>query len=197
MSYSQSNEQDFILHHFKNKTNGKFLDIGAYDIFRFSNVRALYELGWGGLLIEPAPQNYKNIADHYAADPRIEVLNIAVGEPAGEIDFYESNGDAVGTTDEDHMNKWKKGGVAFTKIKVTQMGVVDFFTQYGKGIDFLSIDTEATNMVIFRNIPEWVWEQIEMLCIEHDQCQQEIEETLGKYGFYTRYVNSENIILSK
>lgn len=195
--YSQSLEENFILDYFKNQTTGKFIDIGAYDVFRFSNTRALYEKGFKGIFVEPQPQNYKSIADHYAGDKEIQVLNIAVGEPEGEIDFYESNGDAVGTTDIAHKNKWAAGGVKYTKIKVRQMGVASFFNTYCRDIDFLSIDTESTNITVFRNIPDFVFEQIKMICIEHDGKQQEIEERLQKFNFNTLYVNSENILMAK
>lgn len=197
MAYSQGAEESFIVDFYKEKANGNFLDIGAYDIFRFSNTRKLYELGWSGKLIEPSPPNYKSIADHYAGNPRIEVLNFAVGEPSGEVVFYESNGDAVGTTSKEHMEKWQKGGVNFNEIKVTQVGVADFFNQYGHGIDFLSIDTEATNIELFRHIPEWVFEEISLLCIEHDGHHEEIEEKLRKFGFSNLYMNAENILLGK
>lgn len=198
MKYSQNDEESFILDHFSDKQNGKFLDVGAYDTFRFSNVRALYEKGgWSGVLVEPAPQNYKAIADNYKDDSKITVLNVAIGETNGEIDFYESDGDAVGTTDESHMKKWGDAGVKYTKIKVPQMSVEDFFNQYGKDADFLSIDTEATNMVIFRCIPDWVFERLSLFIIEHDNCQKEIEEKLSEYGFFTLYTNGENIVLAK
>lgn len=196
--YSQSDEDTFVLDVFSKKVSGKFIDIGSYDVFRFSNVRALYETGrFSGVMVEPAPANYKAIADHYAADERIKVINVAIGETNGEIDFYDCGGDAISTTDEKHRDKWAGAGVQYTKIKVPQISVVDFFNEYGHGADLLSIDTEATNMVVFRNIPDWVWQEITMLIIEHDNKQDEIEEKLLPLGFSTLYVNAENIILSK
>lgn len=198
MKYSQSDEESFILDHFKDFTNGKFIDIGSYDVYRFSNVRALYETGkWSGVMVEPQPANFKAIADHYKDDDRITVLNVAIGAETGEIDFYESDGDAVGTTDIEHMHKWGAAGVKYTKIKVPQLSVEAFMKLYAKDADFLSIDTEATNIIVFRNIPDWVFEQISLLCIEHDQHQMEIEEKLSRFGFTTLYVNAENIILGK
>lgn len=195
--YSQSEEQLFIDDYFSDKQNGKFLDVGAYDVFRFSNVRSLFEKGWGGILVEPQPANFNGIKEHYKDDKRIEVLNIAIGETSGEIDFYESDGDAVGTTDVEHMKKWGAAGVKYTKIKVPQLSVSDFMHEYCDKVDFISIDTEATNMAVFRAVPEFVWQQIRMLCIEHDNCKQEIEEKLSKYGFNVLYTNAENIILAK
>lgn len=198
MKYSQNDEQLYIEDYFSDKPIGKFIDIGAYHITRFSNTRRLYENGFEGILVEPQPKNYSAIADHYKDEPRIEVLNFAVGEPGNiDVDFYESDGDAVGTTDFEHMEKWKKGGVNYTKIKVKQVGVEDFFNQYGHGVDMISIDTEATNMVVFRHVPEWFWKEVKLVVIEHDGCQEEIEETLNKYGFSTLHVNNENIISAK
>lgn len=197
MAYSQNLEEYAIVGYFENKPIGKFVDIGAYDPEKFSNTRALYLAGWSGVLVEPAPKNYKRIADYYAGDERIQVLNFAVGEPAGEIDFWDCNGDAISTSDEAHRDKWAAVGIGYTKIKVEQVGVVDFMDKYVKDCDFLSIDTESTNMAIFRNIPNYIFEQIKMLCIEHDRCQKEIEERLKPFGFNNLYQNAENIILAK
>lgn len=194
--YSQNDEEKFILEYFEGVT-GKFVDIGAYDVFRFSNTRALFERGWSGLLVEPAPKNYKAIADHYKDEPGITVLNIAVGDPEGTIDFYESDGDAVGTTDISHKEKWGAAGVKYEKIQVEQMGVENFFNQYGRGVDFLSIDTESTNIQLFRAIPDWVLDRARMICIEHDGNNVEISERLTPFGFNTVHFNPENLLLSK
>jgi FkbM family methyltransferase len=197
MSYSQNSEESVILDFYKDKPNGKFIDIGAYHITRFSNVRALYEKGWGGVLVEPQPENFNAINEHYLQEPRIAVLNFAVGSPEGEVTFYESNGDAVGSTSREHMEKWKAGGVKYSEIKVQQVTPSDFFNEFGHNTDFLSIDTEATNISVFGAVPIWVWEQISMLCIEHDGEHQMIEDALSAFGFTALYLNAENIILAK
>jgi FkbM family methyltransferase len=194
--YSQSSEELFILDYFGKKI-GKFIDIGSYDVFRFSNVRALYERGWSGVLVEPQPENFNAIYEHYKNDPKITTLNCAIGDKNGEIDFYESNGDAVGTTNEEHMEKWGASGVKYTKIKVLEIDIADFMEEHCVGIDFISIDTESTNMTLFRRIPDFVFQQISMFCIEYDNGKDEIEERLSKFGFNTLYVNAENIILAK
>lgn len=195
--YSQNQEEQHILEYFKDQPTGKFIDIGAYDVFRFSNTRALYEKGWEGILVEPAPTNYRAIADHYKDEPRIKVLNDAIGVGTCLIDFYESDGDAVGTTDKAHMEKWAAAGVKYTKIEIGQADVEDFLTMFGEGTDFLSIDTESTNMELFRHIPSWVFEQIKLFCIEHDGLWEEIETTLTPFGFTKLHLNAENIILGK
>lgn len=195
MIYSQNLEEVFITEYFGDHI-GKFIDIGAYDIFKFSNTRRLFELGWTGIMVEPAPENYKTISDFYKQEQKIEVLNCAVGVIGGEIDFYSCN-DAVSTSNIAHMEKWQAAGVPFVKIKVNQVNVIDFMNQYCHDVDFLSIDTEATNMQVFRMIPDFVFEQIKMICIEHDNGQEEIEARLKRFGFKTIHTNAENIILAK
>lgn len=196
MSFSQNSEERFILDYFKDKPTGKFIDIGSYDVEKFSNVRALVLKGWGGIMVEPAPKQFKSIFDFYNGNESITVLNVAIGATTGEIDFYQCE-DAVSTSEEEHMQKWADAGVPFNKIKVPQMNVVDFMNEYAKDANFISVDTEFTNMVVFRNIPDWVFEQISLFCIEHDYHIQEIEERLAKFNFRTLYTNAENIILGK
>jgi hypothetical protein len=103
--YSQNSEEAYILAYFKNNI-GKFLDIGAYNPFKFSNTRKLFELGWSGIFIEPSPICFKNFVSEYQNVDRITLINKAVvTDDRVEIAFYESNGDAVSTTNDTHKTK--------------------------------------------------------------------------------------------
>lgn len=195
--YSQNNEEKIITDYFSEKPAGKFIDIGAFHVFELSNTRKLFEEGWRGVMVEADPLNYKAIAEHYENEPRIEVLNVAIGVSNDDLEFYSSCGDAVSTSVQEHKEKWEKGGVNFQKITVPQLYVAEFMEKYGKDANFLSIDTEATNMQIFNAIPDWLWQQIDMLCIEHDNCIVEIVGKLAPFGLETKHINAENIILGK
>ena len=59
--YSQRDEEKYILEAFDGKTDGRFLDIGAWHPTVFSNTRALIEMGWSGVMIEPSPGPFLNI----------------------------------------------------------------------------------------------------------------------------------------
>ena len=195
--YGQNNEDDKVVEYFSGKTDGKFIDIGAFHIETFSNTRALYLNGWKGIMVEPAPINWKAIADHYANDSEMVVLNVAIGDNNGEIDFYDSGGDAVGSSALSHTSKWEAAGVKYTKIKVQQVGVVEFMEKYARDCDMLSLDTESSNMSIFRLIPDWVWERLVLAVIEHDGSYKEINKKLSSFGFKQLLINSENVILGK
>jgi FkbM family methyltransferase len=194
--YSQNQEEKHITDYFQNKI-GKLIDIGAFHVSQLSNTRRLVELGWSGVLVEADPKNYEPIAEFYKDETQIDVLNVAIGTSNEPLTFYSSNGDAVSTSDIEHKEKWQKGGINYTEITVPQKHIVQFLEYFGHDVDFISIDTEATNMDIFRAIPDWFWSQISMLCIEHDNCVVEIVGKLESFGFQTKYLNAENIILAK
>lgn len=60
--YSQNKEQTIILKYFEGQL-GYFLDIGGNDGETLSNTRALAQLGWRGVLVEPAEIAYKKLAE--------------------------------------------------------------------------------------------------------------------------------------
>lgn len=194
--YSQNAEQSYITEYFNGRL-GKFLDIGAFHPFKLSNTRRLVELGWQGIYVEPAPSLFKFFEDEYTGNDKIQLLNIAIGDTTDHVKFYESEGDAISTTDERHMNKWAAGGVPYKEVMVPMVETGAFFNEYGHEIDFISLDTEGTNMNIFRRIPSSVWQRLSCVCIEHDGCQIEIKGTLIDYGLKEIYRNAENIILGK
>jgi len=194
MSHSQNNEEFFILQYFGDKV-GKLLDVGAFHPTKFSNTRALIEKNWAAVLIEPAPTLFKAFEEEYKDNDKITLLNIAIGDTTDHVKFYESEGDAISTTSEAHKTKWSM--ISYKEIMVPMLETVAFFNEYGKDVDFISLDTEGTNMVIFRLIPDWVWQQISLFCIEHDNCYYEIKGKLSDFGFKELYRNAENILLAK
>lgn len=194
--YSQNNEEKFITSYFSEKV-GKFMDIGAYHPFKFSNTRKLYEIGWSGIYVEPSPICYGNFVEQYANDERITLINKAVvASDEKLIDFYEANGDAVSTRDEGHKHKWQNSGAKYNKILVEAINIADLLSIY-PDINFLNIDVESMNYELFMAIPNDVLRSIDMLCIEHDNWFHNIEGKMIEFGFEKLLLNSENIILAK
>lgn len=136
--YSQRGEQPVILDYFKGFA-GTLLDIGANDGITFSNSRALLELGWYGVLVEPSEKTFEQLTKNCEPFIRQVILhNVGIADFNGTAEFYES-GPLV--TDEDHSlvstmkevetERWKKKSkpedriVDFTKTKIP---VIDFAT---------------------------------------------------------------------
>jgi FkbM family methyltransferase len=194
--YSQNNEQDVILAYF-GQSVGNYMDIGAYHATQFSNTRALYEMGWHGVLIEPAPDLSKALRCEYAGEKRIKVLPVAVTDYNGTIDFYDSQGDAIGSTEKAHVDKWASYA-DFVKINVPCMTLERVFELGGLAkYDFVNIDTEGNCMQVLQqlNVDNW---GVRMICVEHNgQDIAAYRAWAAKNGMNELLFNPENLIFVK
>lgn len=196
-NYSQNGtEQEVILDYFSNKKDGKFLEIGAFDPFLFSNTRALVEMGWSGVMVEPDKVCMDRLKKEYSNNNKITLIEKAIAEHNGQIEFYSSNGDAVGTTNLDHVELWSSA-VNFNKIVVESLSMFEFLKTHGQDVDFLNIDVESTNIDLFNLIPDSFFEKLQLFCIEHNNKEEYILEKLYKFGFKELLFNPENLILCK
>jgi FkbM family methyltransferase len=195
--YSQNNEEQFIVDYFKQSV-GKFIEIGGYDPFRFSNVRRLYELGWSGVIVEPSPKCFNRLKAEYENESRITLCDYAIGKSNETLKFYDAEGDAIGTLDVSHMNKWNKNkNVTYNEIYVKCVAMSDFISEHGHDCSFLNIDVEGINYTLFQLLPDSILNSIKLICIEHDGKHQEIRNKLAKYGFKDIHLNPENLIMGK
>jgi FkbM family methyltransferase len=201
MAYSQNNEEQYILEYFKGKEdNCFFAEIGSFHPFTFSNTRALVDLGASGIYIEPSPKCMQSFIDVYGLEnEKILLIQAAITDYDGTIDFYDSVGDAISSTSIEHKEKWEAGyNVKYDKITVECVAMETLL----KGledtqIDFLNLDVESTNIELFNLIPDWFWQRLKMICIEHDGQMDYIISKLQPFGFNELHRNGENLILAK
>jgi FkbM family methyltransferase len=194
--YSQNNEESIIVNYFKSNhiSHGKFLDIGAYDGKTFSNTHKLAEMGWAGVCYEPSSKPFAALRLLYSGNSRIVVINSAVGQTNGVIRFFDSNGNAVSTTDVSHKTKWEKSSIKFNEIVVNCTSAKDVIIRHGLKYDFVNIDTEGTNVQILRVLID-AGLKFNLLCVEHDG---NIEQIIKMFpGCVNLLQNGENIILKR
>ncbi len=194
MSFSQRDEEQYILEYFGDE--GNFLDIGAYNPFKFSNTRALYERGWKGAFIEPSEPCRKSIYDEYAKDHEIEIYDICLGDETKEVSFYDSQGDALSSTDYHHVEKWKNNyGSKFTTLTVDMISVKDFMKQTRfNSFNFINIDVENDELG-FKILRAFDLTDTQMICIEiRPELRQQVRNFLQWKEIYQ---SPENIILAK
>lgn len=61
--YSQFGEDVLLDHLFNQINNGKYLDIGCFHPFKFSNTAELYRRGWSGVNIDASPESSSCLID--------------------------------------------------------------------------------------------------------------------------------------
>lgn len=187
--YSQNAEEKHILKFFGDRT-GRFLDIGAFDGITFSNVRALYELGWKGVMVEPSPCCFTSLIRNYPKND-VELVNVALGTTSGVAVLHASE-DAVSTLSESHQELWKTAA-NFRKITINQLSVSDFLKAFPGPYEFITLDVEGTNWELLQQIPIMDL-GCEMLCVEFGEDGSVMKAYLEGLAWELVYSSAENYI---
>lgn len=201
MNYSQNSEQQVILDYFKGYV-GTFVSIGENDGITFSNVRALAERGWAGIMIEPDPEAFARLEKLYLEYKGLYTYNYAIGDHNGKKILQKSssllkNGDTglVSTFNASEMERFKSS-VSYTPVEVQQYTWRTALNRWSiQTFDVVSIDVEGNEMQI---LPDMDLSKTKLLCIEHNG-RQDLKLSYEKYleGFKLIYTSAENLIYTR
>lgn len=210
----QYDEEKFLLNFFGEKNVGVVVEIGSANPDLNSNSKYLIDKGWSALLVEPNTTFYKRLKDFYSENPLIFIENVCAHiEDIDSVKFYEF--DQVSTMDEcfrERANRyygnkeWKnyegesKYGYNETIIKAVKTSKL--IEKYFKNIDFLSIDTEGSDINVIMGI-DFDNVYIKLLCHESQNNEQvfngksnvnlQIHDYLINKGFEKVHENIGNI----
>ena len=194
MKYSQNNEQNIILDYFKNSYPSTFLDIGAYDGKDLSNTRALMELGWKGVCVEPHKTIFKKLEQNTKDFKGIYNINIGLSNHDGDLTFYE-NSTYYSTLSKADYQKWAAAGMDFVETKVKVESFNTFIEKCViKKFDFISIDAEGVDLSILlqMNLTELC---TKMICVEwNGQDFDSYNDYITYFGLRLIHKNAENLI---
>jgi FkbM family methyltransferase len=161
--YSQFGEDYLLWEFFDRKSDGFYVDVGAFDGIHISNTYSFQQKGWKGICIEPNPGIFR-----YCRENRSQslCLNMAcIGSPhLKEVNFYVEDIGLLSTTinnkakENDIRERYHNRGLTFTglkKITVKAATLNDILTEHFPGIkqiDFISIDTEGNETEVLEGI---------------------------------------------
>lgn len=198
MSYSQNNEEEFLVKLFAGFT-GRFLDIGAYDGVDMSNTRRLLELGWSGVLVEPSPHNLQNLIKN--CDPfkdRTVLIQAAVSDRTGLARFWIDNSPGRFWSTTINQGLLESGSV-IEPLKLSTFVMTCTMTDlepFGP-FDFISIDAEWEDLKVLRTIPVSMLENCKAICVEaagHGGQYDLFRSIFSKIGFTVVHATPENLI---
>lgn len=148
----------------KNKNDGVFIDIGAFDGIHYSNTFLLEERGWKGLCIEPDPEQYKKLVKNrkciclpYAIDNKEGISEFLVIKEKGYRSGLVSNytNDLEKKLSSLFGKNYKKNQNKCEIISVETKTINSILDTYLSGIfkiDVLNIDTEGSEINIIKSI---------------------------------------------
>ncbi|HEX8029054.1 MAG TPA: FkbM family methyltransferase [Vicinamibacterales bacterium] len=134
-----------IVKMFPGVTNGYFLDVGSGHGTIGSNTKALEDLGWSGICVDPFPTHME--------DRRCQVQKVVVSSVAGQSVQFHTHAGLGGIADT--LGKWKDEAsksptVAFT---TTTLGAVLDAAKAPPYIEFLSLDIEGAEFEALKGVP--------------------------------------------
>lgn len=192
--YSQNSEEQIIKDYFGDHT-GAILEIGAFDGKSFSNTLALLELGWSGIFIEADPHNFVQLKNNLAPF-KTRCICCAVGKERGLFTWYDSGGDAVGSTSKEHADKWSSVIKFNSQNMVVQVTIDDIIAACGNEFDLINIDIEGGSAdLFFESFAKFP--TTKLWVIEHDGRDKEIATLAAEHGMKVLCTNAENIIIAK
>jgi FkbM family methyltransferase len=207
--HSEFGEGNFLRKHF-DEAAPKYkllVDVGAFGIDLSNTYDLIVRSNWGGLLIEPMPNEvfWKPLKDAIKERKNIKILNIAIADSRGVATGYIHETPGQSSLVFEQESQEKKEIVTRTLPDVLE----------GEGIptdfDLLSVDTEGLDYRIMKNLFEEsgyrpgvivvererpLWEHYQ---IEVAQREETIEygEIFGKFGYVQVFETYGNKIFSR
>ncbi len=190
-SQSQCKQDYFVDQILGGKTEGVFLDIGAYDGVTFSNSYFFEKSrNWQGLCIEPLPSMFKELKKNRGCP----CLNGAVTEVDEIVEFtevYEGHAMLSGVSkyrSDQHKKRTSedisRDGGKIKAIQVQGYSPKTIFEKYDlKKIDYLSLDIEGGEYEVLKSI-DFKTVDITCLTVENNPGNKRTTPLMRKAGYH-------------
>jgi FkbM family methyltransferase len=186
MFYGQHREDVFIKTFFPNTNNGVCIEVGAYDGVSLSNTKHFEDIGWKSLCIEPIPSAFEKcktirkecyqccISDKDKDDTEFTIFHLndnlcAISSLEPDQRLIQSHSHLITNT---------------TKINVKVRSLNSLLEElnFPKNIDFISVDTENTELDVLKGIDLNVY-NVTLFIIENNYNESFCEDYLSQFGY--------------
>jgi FkbM family methyltransferase len=179
----------WVLFELKEKRGGFFVEFGATDGVAMSNTLLLErDYGWTGILAEPNPVWHACLE----RNRRVSIAKVAVGPvsaPAVAFAATESP-EIAGLKAYAGLDRLARHRADSPEISVEALSLNDLLDRHDapSPIDFISIDTEGSELAILQNFDFKRW-QVRTFCIEHNfaPARDAIHRLLTANGYRRRF----------
>lgn len=171
--YSQINQDKLVIQWTKEKREGYFVELGAYDGIKISNTLTLETFyDWKGICIEPSPTIFQELVKNRSSS-KCKCYNNLVYDTSGEIvNFIEHKKDPELSGTELDINCYKNIIISSSsnvihKLKTITLTEILNDAEAPKIIDYLSLDTEGSEYKILLGLDLSKY-TVSFLTIEHN-----------------------------
>jgi len=209
MQYYGQLNLDYVIHnrYFSNKTNGTFIECGAFDGVIDSNTLFFYKnLNWTGFNIEPLPNIYEYLKKNRPNDTN---LNMALSDSDGIKKFTQAISNSVhyygghfgnGSLEhtQEHLNELNNRGCRFETFDIETITLPTFFDRYKieKQIDLFILDVEGHEGRVLSELYKVNKNLMpKIIAAEYGHCgEEEINKFLLPLGYVLDYKDAINLV---
>lgn len=139
------------------KTDGFFVEVGAFDGLCWSNTLPLVEAGWRGIMIEPDPISFASLQARHGGNDKLVLMNVAAGRKQCAANLYL--GGSISTMHKPTLRLYQElPDFSFTGLKeertyeveVRTMNVILRQGNCPKNYDVLVIDVEGSELDVLK-----------------------------------------------
>jgi FkbM family methyltransferase len=190
MFTSQHGEDKFMTQFFDNEYKGVCIEVGAYDGKTLSNTYYFEQKGWNCLCIEPIQSAFKE-----CTKIRKNAIQCCIGEKDSEnkefkIYHLNTNLCAISSLVPDERlvesHKHLITNVSTQSVAVRSLTSLLNELNFPKSIDFISIDTENTELDVLKSIDFSIY-SIKYFIIENNYNEPFCEDYLKQFGYKKIY----------
>lgn len=196
------------------KTDGTFVEVGAYDGETISNTSGLADLGWKGLYVEPVPRFAHACAERHAPNKRVLIANCAVGTKVGLVDLHVADGlstELQEQVDVYEQIEWMRGFHKGERIRVPEFRLDALLVEarIAPGFELLVVDVEGSEDAVFDSFSLDTWSpqvMIVELIDRHPDFQSfervirrssDLRRRIKRHGYREHYVDDVNTIFRR
>lgn len=148
VSYAQNFEDVLLWRALHEMGHGPYLDIGAQDPVVDSVSLAFYKAGWRGVHVEATPAYAARLRD---ARPDETVIEAAVTDVTGPIEFYEIPETGISTGRQDIAASHAESGYQSRKILVPTVRLDQILERDDRDMQWMKIDVEGMEADVLRS----------------------------------------------
>ena len=136
------------------KTDGEFVEVGAYDGLRWSNTYGLAHIGWKGLYIEPVEEYFNKCVVNHANHKNVTVVRALVSDAIKSMKIIVRQD--MATVDESFISMMNLRNGSY-EATITSSKLDDILAAYNipAFFDLLVIDVEGHEMSVLNGFDMW------------------------------------------
>jgi hypothetical protein len=172
--------------------DGFFVDLGSADGVRKSNTKALEDLGWNGVCVDPFPSNMEA--------RRCRLFAVPVDSTGGKRVRFRMARDIGGI--EDYLGRWKDATRGVDTVELQTRTVTEILDEVRAPafIHYMSLDIEGAELAALQGL-DFSRYRVGALSIEHnyeEPKRSEIRKLLESHGYRrVRTVEQEDFYLGQ